>query len=320
MDIRIYDRFLKLRCVCDTALRAEASEAFSAPGRCTVTVPLSRAEPFQRERIITVPGMGSYVLDGIRKNGADGTAEITGQGILSLFARRVLPVRQAVSGTAETYLLDLARTLGAAVLSAPLSTLEYGFAETAETTVGGGTLLSAMQAAADAAGLGMRLLVTGDGFLFSVRRPAEGDIRLTRDGGQLKGGVLLSDGRNYANRAVVVGGDGRQITVSAEDDGQPLREILVKAPEITPDLYETDALYLQALRERGRDALQSRRTVHEAWVEVSADAAQKLTLGSVYETEDRLLGIAGPALCREKTLIFDENGVRYTAVLDPQWK
>ncbi len=324
MDIRIFDRSLTLLYVCDCALRITASESFAAPGKCAITVPIAAASQFSREGIVALSGIGAgFVVDRIQKDAAAGTAEITGEGVLSYFSRRVLPGRQKIAGAAESVMLELARSYGTAVLSAPLSTVEYGFDEAAEVQFGGGSLLSAMDTVANAAGLGMRLSVTAGGFLFSVRRPAAGTIRLSREGGQIIGGVHLTDGGTYVNQVTVIGGDGRWVTVSAaglfhdetDDKAEPLREMLYRASEITPTQYETDEKYLAALSAKGREVLAGRRPRRTAQMEITPAAAEKLTVGTLYEIEDSLFGITGTAQCLEKTMIQDESGIRWKASL-----
>ena len=56
MDIRIFNASLTLKSISDTALTVTASESFSAPGACTLDVPLSDARRFMAGDVRMIPG------------------------------------------------------------------------------------------------------------------------------------------------------------------------------------------------------------------------------------------------------------------------
>ena len=243
-----------------------------------------------------------------------------GRGILSYFEGRQMPEYRRVSGDAEAVLLGLSTEWGASVLPAPLSTVEYGFSEAVDTVIGGGSLLSAMKSVCRTSGLGMRLAVTDGGFLFAAQSRTAAKLRLSRGGGDLTGGVRVTDGENYKNSVIVKGYDGRTVTVSAvglfddgiDDAAAPLSEIYHNAYKIAPSLFPSDEEYLLALRAEGKRILSEHRGIRSVSIGVSAAAAASLRVGEECIIEDDLFGIVGTAFCEEKTLYADETGIRYT--------
>lgn len=323
MEIRIYEKDLTLAAICDSATAVTATEAFAAPGSFSMTVPMAEAEKFERERILVLPGIGDgYVVQSVKKDVSAGTATVAGVGVLSYLDRCILTEDVIYMGTAEPLLLDLAVQYGPSVLSAPLSTVEFGLPEEVNVVLADRTLLSAMKSAAAAAGVGMRLRVCPGEFVFNVRPVTEGEITLSRGRGHLSGGTRLWDHSDYANRVIVSGGDGLRVVVNAaglfsdgvDDAEQPLREILRYATNITPGSYGTAEEYLAALTAEGQRILASCRPVDRVQLAVPSATAAQLTVGYVYAVDDELLGVHGRAMCVRKTL----RGARWQCELQMQ--
>ncbi len=320
MDIRIFNSSLTLKSISDAALTVTASESFSAPGACTLAVPLSDARRFMAGDVLVIPGIGAFTVGEIREDAAEGIATVKGRGILSYFEGRQMPEYRRVSGDAETVLLGLSSEWGASVLPAPLSTVEYGFPEAVDMVIGGGSLLSAMKSVCRASGLGMRLAVTDGGFLFAAQSRTAAKLRLSRGGGDLTGGVRVTEGENYKNSVIVKGYDGRTVTVSAvglfddgiDDAAAPLSEIYHNAYKIAPSLFPSDEEYLLTLRAEGKRVLAEHRGIRSVSIDVSAAAAASLHVGEECLIEDDLFGIVGTAFCEEKTVCADETGIRHT--------
>lgn len=323
MEIRIYEKDLTLAALCDSASGVNATEAFAAAGSFSLTVPLTEADKFRRERILLIPGIGDgYVIESVKADALAGTAQVTGTGVLDLFARRILTEDVTYIGAAEPLLLDLAVRFGTAVLSAPLSTLEFGLTEEVNTVLADRTVLSAMKSAAAAAGLGLRLAVHAGVFTFNLRPVSRGEILLSRGGGNLTGGTRLWDHSGYANRVILQGGDGTRVIVRAAglfDDGvddaaQPLREILRYATDVKPDSYSSYDEYLGALRAEGQRILSACRPVNQVQLSVPSETAALLRVGYAYDVEDDTLGIHGKAVCVKKIL----SGTRWQCELKLQ--
>ncbi len=314
MEIRIYERDLTLTAVSDGAYSVTASESFAAPGSCTLTVPLSEADAFQRERILLIPGIETgYVVSSVQADAAAGVATVTGTGVLSCFDRCLLPEDVVYAGAAEPLLTDLANRVGATVLAAPLSTVEFGLTEPVNTVLADRSLLSAMKSVADAAGLGLRLAVREGEFVFNVRPVSEGTLRLSRRGGDLIGGSRTWDQSGYVNRVILQGGDGTRVTVRAAglfDDGfddasQPPREILRYATDINPSRYGTAEEYLAALTAEGKRILAGCRPTDHIHLNVPSETAQNLRIGCHYAVDDETLHVSGRAVCVKKTRLGD---------------
>lgn len=311
MEIRIYEKDLTLADVCDGATAVTATEAFAAAGSFSLTVPLAEAGKFARERIVRLPGIGDgYVIQSVKADASAGTAQVTGAGVLSLFDRCILTEDVIYEGTAEPLLLELAVRYGPTVLSAPLSTVEFGLTESVNTVLADRTLLSGIKSAAAAAGLGMRLSVRAGEYVFNLRPVTDGALLLSRGRGNLTGGTRLWDHSGYVNRVILQGGDGTRVIVRAAglfDDGvddaaQPLREILRYATDIKPQSYETEAEYIAALRAEGQRILSACRPVNQVHLSVPSETAALLRVGCAYDVEDETLGVHGRALCVKKTL------------------
>lgn len=314
MEIRIYERNLTLAAVSDGAHGVTASESFAGAGACTLTVPLSEADLFQRERILLIPGIETgYVIESVQADAAAGTAAVSGTGVLSCFDRCLLPEDVVYAGAAEPLLTELAVRFGSAALAAPLSTVEFGLTEQVNTVLADRSLLSAVRSVADAAGLGLRLAVREGEFVFNARPVSEGTIRLSRRGGDLIGGSRTWDQREYANRVILQGGDGTRVTVSAADcffDGfddasQPPREILRYASDIHPSRYLTAEEYLAALTAEGKRILAGCRPIDRIHLSVPSETAKSLRLGCSYAVDDETLHVSGRAVCVKKTRLGD---------------
>lgn len=316
MEIRIYEKDLTLAALGDSASAVTATEAFAAAGTFSLTVPLGEADKFSPERIAVLPGIGDgYVIQSVKADASAGTAQVTGTGVLSLFDRCILTEDVIYVGAAEPLLLDLAVRFGPHVLSAPLSTVEFGLTEEVNTVLADRTLLSAMKSAASAVGLGMRLAVRAGEFVFNVRPVTEGNILLSRGRGSLTGGTRLWDHGGYANRVIVQGGDGIRVTVDAADDAaQPLREILRYATDVKPDSYPSYDEYLNALTAEGQRLLMSCRPVDRVHLSVPSETAALLRVGCAYDVEDDTLGVHGQAVCVKKIL----SGTRWQCELKLQ--
>lgn len=323
MEIRIYEKDLTLAALCDSASAVTATEAFAGAGTFSLTVPLTEADKFSPERILLIPGIGDgYVIESVKADASAGTAQVTGTGVLSLFDRCILTEDVIYVGAAEPLLLDLAVRFGPRVLSAPLSTVEFGLTEEVNTVLADRTLLSAMKSAASAVGLGMRLAVRAGEFVFNVRPVTEGNILLSRGRGSLTGGTRLHDHGGYANRVILQGGDGTRVIVRAAglfDDGvddaaQPLREILRYATDVKPDSYSNYDEYLNALRAEGQRILSACRPVNQVQLSVPSETAALLRVGCAYDVEDDTLGVHGQAVCVKKIL----SGTRWQCELKLQ--
>ena len=311
MEIRIYEKDLTLTALCDGASGVTATEAFAGAGSFSLTVPLAEADKFRRERILTIPGIGDgFVIESVKADAAAGTAAVSGTGVLSLLNRCILTEDVIYVGAAEPLLLELIVRHGPRVLSAPLSTVEFGLTEQVNTVLRDRTLLSAVKSVASAVGLGLRLSVRAGEFVFNARPVTEGNVFLSRGRGTLTGGTRRWDHDGYANRVILQGGDGTRVTVDAaglfrdgtDDAAQPLREILRYASGITPQSYGGYEEYLAALRAEGQRILSSCRPVDEVRLSVPSETAAGLRVGCAYEAEDEILGVHGRAVCVKKTL------------------
>jgi hypothetical protein len=327
MELRIFDRMLRWRSVCDRVLSLTASEAFDRPGACTWTAPLDEAKRFSPERIVVLPGMeDAYVIEAVREDTAAGTVTVSAGGLLSYFGRSVIPVHRRVTGAADTLCASLIAEFGAAALPGPLDLPETGESGEADTDVGPSTLLAALRAVCGAAGCGMRLsfLPETGRFAFSLRPRARVPFFLSRTQGGLAGSERTQDLSRYANRAVVLGEGGVAVTVTAAglfDDGwddaaQPPRAVLERVTEFSAADYGTEALYRAALEARGRRILAGRRPVRTVSLRVSESTAADLRLGDLFPVYDDAAGLDVTALCTERTLTLRGGGTTVTVRAD----
>lgn len=316
MDIRIFNRQMILVDVYDKEMRIDATECFSDAGTFSLTVPMADSGRFPPEGIIEIPSLGGYVIEGIERDASAMTARITGRGVLSYFSRRVLGKSAVYEGTAEEVLCSLAAKYGQAVLSAPMDFTLSGLPETVHTSLGGGSLLSAMRSVCDGGGIGMSLTLRRGGFTFGARpRMQTGEI-LSRNGGHLLGGVHRTDVKNYVNRVIVCAPEGYTVQVDAaglfldgiDDTAYPLREKYHYAENLYRSLYETEEAFLSALMAEGRKVLARFRPITAASVFVSSDTAERLTAGGVYTLEDEWFGIRAEAVCTKKSVHTDSEG------------
>lgn len=324
MELWIYEKDLTPTAVYDGVRTATATEEFRGPGRFSLTAKDTDAALFVPERIVTFPGIGGgYVVESVCTDYGTGEITVTGRGVLSLFARRILPEYVTGDFMAEELIGDLTSRYGPAVLSAPLSRLDDGSATAVNVALGGGTLLSALKTAAGAAGLGLSLAVAGGVFAFSLPALRDSGRTLTRDKGDFIGGRRLWDVTSYANRVTVRGENGRSVTLDAaglfpdgfDDGAAPLREIAVYAGHIAPARYKTDAEYEAALRAEARRILSERRPKRSGEAALSSRTAKGLRLGESALLADSLTGWNGRAFCEKRQMTLSPQGEKWSATL-----
>lgn len=326
LDIQIFTPTLSLSAVCDRALSVHATEEYDAPGSCTVLVPLRLAGAFVPEGMISIPGIGGgYQIETVREDGASETATITGRGILHRFAQRILADPFPYAGTAEDGIIDLAANCGGDALPGNLSCISYGIPDTVDVRAEAGSLLSVMRTLARPAGLGLHLRLdpAAREFLFSVRTRTAGGTFLSQSLGNLRSAVRWQDRKNYVNRVTVRGKDGTSVTMDAADcirDGfddaaAPVREYLLSVPDLSQGDFASEAAYLDALRGRGLSLLRSRRPIFSASAETDEATARRVKLGEICPLADPLLGRYAGAICTQKSLTADKNGIRHAISL-----
>lgn len=326
MDIQIFTPELTLCGVCDRVLSLQATESFDGSGECSLRVPVRCAPSFPLGGFLSVPGMGGgYRIEAVTEDTGDGTAHITGRGILSLFSHRVLPDGFTYSGAAEDALVGLAAAYGAAALPGTLCCISYGIPDTVEIACRAGSLLDIMLSVARRADLGLHLRLdpTAGEFVFSVRQKNNGGRFLSRSLGNLLHTTRRQDLSSYANRVTVRGRNGKTLTLLAQyhcrdgfdDASAPVRELLISATDLLPDDYDTEEAYLAALTEVGVKALHSHRPRFSASLQVDAATARDVTPGEICPLSDPLLGRYSAAVCTKKSMRADKSGTRYGITL-----
>ena len=315
MEIRIFDRTLRLCGIADRIDALTATECFDDAGAFSLAAPLGEAKRFAVEQLLLIPGVGDgFVVERIREDLAAGTVTVSGRGALSYFARCAIPETIVCAGGAEALLCFLAEEYGAEALPGPLALETCGRTETVDAAPGRIQLLSAMRRLCAEAGVGMRLRLDGAErrFVFSVRGRTPGAAFLSRSLGNLTGGVRETDRRRYANRVIVAGNGGCVVTLDAAglfDDGtddaaETRRTLFEDATDLALSRYESEARYREALAARGRRILAERRPLRSASFDVPEETAKSLSPGDVCPVADGTLGVRGEALCAARTLTW----------------
>lgn len=325
MDIHVFTPSLALSHICDCALSVHATEEWDGVGTANLVLPAAEARHFPREGIFTLPGIGGgYFIESVREDTADRTAAVSGRGILQAFGRRILTDPSRITGAAEDAILDLARDVGADALPGNLSLIRYGFPQTVDLYPVSGSLLSALRSIARPAGLGLNLRLDRSEreFILSLRGGENRGHFLSRSLGNLKSVLCVEDRKNYINR-VTVRGKSAQVTVSAADcirdgfdDGSaPLREYLLFASDVDISDFSSEADYRAELYQRGVRFLLERRPQISAAIETDAATAQNVIPGEICPLTDPLLGRYSGAICTQKSLTADKNGIRHAVSL-----
>ena len=100
-----------------------------------------------------------------------------------------------------------------------------------------------------------------------------------------------------------------------DDAAAPVREYLLSVPDLSQGDFASEAVYLEALRKRGISLLQSRRPIFSASAETDEDTARRVRLGEICPLSDPLLGRYAGAICTQKSLTADKNGIRHAISL-----
>lgn len=325
MDIRIYDRSLRLCGICDTAVSVSLTEEFRAPGRCSVQIPVREAERFPTDALIRFPfSEETFSVRSVREDTAARTALVTGSGVLSLFSRRILSEPVTGRGTPEELLCSLTEEWGEAVLPGTLYALRQQIPGEGVAATGRTDLLEALTEIAAAAQLGLRLtfLPSSRSFCFSVRTRREIPLFLSRSAGNLDGVVRLRDYSGYKNR-VIVRGSAETVTLDAAglfDDGvddaaEALRETYDDASDLARDRFASAEEYRAALTERGRAILARSRPRETLTVRVPENTARLLTPGDVCPLADAAVGVFARTLCTARTLTEKKGILRYSVTM-----
>ena len=325
MDIHVFTPSLAFSHLCDRALSVHATEEWNEPGTCQMIIPQAEAKKFPLEGILNIPGIGGgFFIESVRENTSDRTATVTGRGVLQAFGRRILTDSPHIIGSAEDAILDLAQDYGADALPGNLSLIRYGFPQNVDVYPPRGSLLTAIRSIARPAGLGLHLRLdrAAKEFLFSVRGSREGGHFLSRSLGNLLSVLRVEDRRDYVNQVTIRGKSG-QVTVSAADcirdgfdDGSaPLREYLLFASDVDMSDFSSEADYRAELYQRGVRFLLERRPQISAAIETDAATAQNVIPGEICPLADPLLGRYSGAICTQKSITADKNGVRHAISL-----
>lgn len=325
MDIHVFTPSLALHHLCDRALSVHATEEWNGPGTCQLIIPRDEAKKFPLEGILSIPGIGGgFFIESVRDDTSECTATVTGRGVLQAFGRRILTDAPHIIGSAEDAILDLAQEYGADALPGNLSLIRYGFPQSVDVFPPRGSLLTAIRSIARPAGLGLHLRLDRGAkeFLFSVRGSTEGGHFLSRSLGNLLSVLRVEDRRDYVNRVTVRGRSG-QVTVSAadcirdgfDDSSAPLREYLLFASDVDVSDFSSESDFQAELYQRGVRFLLERRPKTSASIETDAATAQSVIPGEICPLADPLLGRYSGAICTQKSLTADKNGIRHAISL-----
>lgn len=326
MDIRIFDRQLYCREICDRLISRTVREEFSGEGACTLTVPLEVSEGFQVDRILRFPDTETdFVIRAVKRDSAEGICRVEGSGLLSFFSRRILSRPVTAAGEAEELLCSLAEEWGADVLPGAIRAERTGITASATAATGHDNLLTAMKRICSSVGLGMLLRLDADKreFVFSVRSRRENPGFLSRSAGTLSGVTERQDFTRYRNRAIIIGVGERTAVVEAAglfDDGvddstQMLREIFEDASDLALGRFESEDAYAEALRTRGRRILSQHRPVCALSAEVGEETSRSLLVGDVCAVSDDILGVEASVLCTSRTVSGDGTEDRFSVTV-----
>ena len=89
----------------------------------------------------------------------------------------------------------------------------------------------------------------------------------------------------------------------------------MSVPDLSQADFASEAAYLDALRGRGLSLLRSRRPIFSASAETDEATARRVKLGEICPLADPLLGRYAGAICTQKTLTADKNGIRHAISL-----
>ena len=317
MEIRIFSPDGRFSGICDRVIRFRAEEEFAGAGQFTLRVPVGEAERFLVDSILLFPlTEEAFMVESLRTDRDAGICEVSGRGILSCFARRILTEKITFMGAAEELLCRLAADWGSAVLPASLRTEETGADGVVNVGLSHRSLLGAMQDIAAEAGVGVRLrfLPAEREFLFSLRAYRRGTVMLSPELGNLAGICRTEDLSRYVNRIYVAGNGGHTVCVHAaglftdgiDDASLPLREAWENAEDLAMERYASAEEYRAALEARGKRILAQRRPQITVRARTDSATAARLRLGEICPIRDP--AIAAEAVCVGRSVIYEDGG------------
>lgn len=309
--VRFLTADYKLADVCDDFVSLSYSDAFCDCGEFTCVLPADRKYIPEKETPVLCGDGLVYIVEKTETDTVSETVTLSGRGILSYLARRVIIGAGKLYMRCEELIETLVLLHGAAAVP---GTLEYASPvshETVNTVIENGNLLNCIKEIAGMWGRGLSLKYDFDKekFIFSV--PFVRDRRL----GSSDSPVFLSEGfdtvsdaassadlSGYINKVWVRGAqkpDGTYYMASVraqdydfgdsfDDSSKKLRELYVKSGIGTGVYTETgddgvsvldESAYLEALRTRGRSELARHRPGYRISARLSAGAAKELSPG-----------------------------------------
>jgi len=103
----------KLLFVTDLCLSLTVEEEFQDTGRFEAVLPLSGIPEVEPETLLSARGLW-FVVETVRRSPEEGTQTLSGRGILSYFARKVIPEHLTYRRTPEDTVLLLSHAYGSA--------------------------------------------------------------------------------------------------------------------------------------------------------------------------------------------------------------
>lgn len=307
--IRFYSaQTKKLLFVTDQYLSLTVEEEFRGPGRFEAVLPLSGIPRVEVETMILLRGVW-FVAESVQQSPKEGTSTVSGRGILSYFARRIIPEHTVYYRTAEDTILLLSHAYGTASVPGSYRVTQSGGGPHAEHNIPPSGLLSAMHTIAEAGGRGLRMDYAPHSGVFTFSVPAPRDRTLTSGTDPVllstHGGTLLSpqtetDVTSYKNSVLVRGKEKEDgtffaVTVHAADCGfadgfddssAAVREAILQpalalSPFYTEDGIFRESAYLDSLRVKGEAYLAAHRPKRSISGEVPPAVAESLGVGEL---------------------------------------
>ena len=289
MEVYLLDSSFNTLCIIDKCITLEATKRFFSPGEFKMT--LEGILPVDSAYALYEPvSKGCFVLERLEACGE--TVELSGRSLEALLEKRVLDGRGCYSGNAEkaVRLAFERNTSGDRSISGMILGDEIGL-------VGDGYFKTDYRSLSEFAystlrpfGATYRVELAGNTPVFKVVTGKDRTRAQTRyppavfseSMGMVSDGQLKIDLAEHKNTAYVVGGDGRSITVSSGTSPLDRREMFINGRDISPDEFNSDEEYFDALRSRGIETLSK----HSGGIGYTGCSVYGLRYGADYSLGD----------------------------------